>query len=213
MKIAYRGFYTFVLLCLAYSAGLQAEDNSHTAVQVEIVTDMGAIVVEVYPGIAPTSAGSFLKYVDEGLYSDAGFYRTVRLDNDNGAPKIEVIQGGLLNTDDVSGVAHETTEQTGLKHTDGALSLARAAVGTGSGAAFFICIGDQPALDYGAARNPDLQGFAVFGKVLSGMDVVRKIHVLPGGANVEDAYTKGQILAKPVQFLSVRRLPNTTDSR
>ena len=205
MKTMYR-----YICCLTAAIGFltfpAAARDDAAPIQVELTTDLGAILIEVYPDKAPISAANFLKFVDEGLYENAGFYRTVRLDNDNGNPKIEVIQGGLLNTDAApGGVAHETTEQTGMKHTDAAVSLARAAVGTGSAAAFFICIGDQPALDYGAARNADKQGFAVFGKVIQGMDVVRKIHQVRDGAATDDAYLKGQILANPVMFKSIKR--------
>ncbi|WP_262693365.1 peptidylprolyl isomerase [Kordiimonas aquimaris] len=206
MKKMYR-----IILCTLVALGsvalpVNARDEA-APVQVELTTDLGAILIEVYPSKAPISAENFLKFVDGGLYENAGFYRTVRHDNDNGTPKIEVIQGGLLDTSDLTGgVAHETTEQTGLKHTDAAVSLARAAVGTGSAAAFFICIGDQPALDYGAARNADKQGFAVFGKVIEGMDVVRKIHQVRDDAATDNVYLKGQILANPVMFRSIKRV-------
>lgn len=207
MKTIYYGLCSLFMLGTMLGMGAASADDG--AKQVTITTDLGSIVIEVYPEKAPVSAANFLKFVDEGLYKNAGFYRTVRLDNDNGSPKIEVIQGGLLDTENLpGGVAHETTEQTGLKHTDGAVSLARAAVGTGSAAAFFICIGDQPALDYGATRNPDKQGFAVFAKVIEGMDVVRKIHQVRDDAATENAYLKGQILANPVMFNSVERTPD-----
>jgi peptidyl-prolyl cis-trans isomerase A (cyclophilin A) len=168
-------------------------------------TDYGAITIEVNPKAAPKSVADFLRYVNGGHYKDAGFYRTVRLDNDNGAPKIEVIQGGLLDTEaSLGGVEHESTEQTGLKHIDGAVSLARGAVGTGSAAAFFICIGDQPGLDFGAVRNPDKQGFAVFGQVVEGMGAVRRIHQLPGNAQTDIPYLQGQIFANPVIIKTVK---------
>src|SRR5919107_6205162 len=102
------------------AAGAQA------GIRVELGTDLGAVLVEVFPDVAPLSACDFLAYVDAGLYADAAFYRVVRLDNDHGAPKIEVVQGGLQ--DDTQGrapVSHESTQATGLKHVDGALSLAR----------------------------------------------------------------------------------------
>jgi peptidyl-prolyl cis-trans isomerase A (cyclophilin A) len=86
----------------------------------------------VYPDVAPKSAGSFLDYVDQGLYSGAAFYRTVRTDNDNGTPVIEAIQGGITDFDKaLEPVEHETTEQTGILHTNGTLSLARGDPGTG----------------------------------------------------------------------------------
>jgi len=174
---------------------------------VTLETEMGSIVIEVMIDKAPLSGGDFLTYVEQGHYEGEGFYRVVRAnENDNGSPKIDVIPGGLI--DDSTGldpVAHETTEMTGIKHTDGTLSLARDEPGTGSAAYFVIVIGDQPALDYGATRNPDKQGFAAFGRVVSGMDVVRKIHSVPADRFVEEeGYTGGQMLKKPVRIISAR---------
>lgn len=176
--------------------------------QVALETDLGRIVVELEVGRAPRSAADFLRYVDQGRYAGAGFYRSVRRDNDRGTPVIEVIQGGLLDTAGaLPPVAHESTASTGLAHRDGTLSLARSAPGTGSGAAFFICIGDQPGLDAGAARNPDRQGFAAFGRVLQGMDVVRRIHAAPTDPARGGDYVRGQLLVEPVRIRSARRLP------
>lgn len=174
--------------------------------RVELETDAGAIVVQVHADKAPASAGDFLKYVDEGRYRGGGFYRVVRQDNDNGAPKIDVIQGGLLDSGDMPGIPHESTEMTGLRHDDGALSLARNAPGTGGAGAFFISIGDQPALDHGQGRNPDRQGFAVFGHVIRGMDVVRRIHAVPADALGGEDYVKGQILKQPILIRDARRV-------
>jgi peptidyl-prolyl cis-trans isomerase A (cyclophilin A) len=184
---------------------------SHTALadnpHVTLETEMGDIVIEVMTDKAPVSGGDFLTYVEKGLYSGEGFYRVVRAaDNDHGTPKIDVIQGGLI--DDSAGlaaVAHETTETTGIKHTDGTISLARDAVGTGSAAYFFITIGDQPGLDFGATRNADKQGFAAFGRVVSGMDVVRNIHSVPADRFEQgEGYLGGQILKEPVRIISAR---------
>lgn len=184
----------------------EVEQPFGTPVAVVLKTELGDIEVEVYPDVAPKSAGSFLQYVDQGLYSDAAFYRTVRTDNDNGTPVIEVIQGGTMDFDNaLEPVDHETTEQTGIRHTNGTLSLGRTDPGTGSGAAFFITVGDQPALDFGAKRNPDGQGFAAFGRVVSGMDVVRKIHQLEANGPADSDYVKGQILSPPVSITSVTR--------
>jgi len=178
-------------------------DNPH----VTLNTEMGDIVIEVMTDKAPASGGDFLTYVEKGLYSGEGFYRVVRAaDNDRGAPKIDVIQGGLI--DDSTGldaVVHETTEATGIKHTDGTISLARDAVGTGSAAYFFITIGDQPGLDFGATRNADKQGFAAFGRVVGGMDVVRKIHSVPADSFIQaEGYTGGQMLKEPVRIIGAR---------
>ena len=175
-------------------------------VNVVLATELGDIGLEIYQDRAPASAASFLEYVDRGWYEGAAFYRTVRPDNDNGSPKISVIQGGLSgNMPESVPVAHETTRDTGIRHTDGVISLARAEPGTASGATFFICIGDQPALDFGGTRFADGLGFAAFGKVVEGMDVVRAIHAREAEGASESAYTKGQMLTHPVKILSARR--------
>jgi peptidyl-prolyl cis-trans isomerase A (cyclophilin A) len=176
--------------------------------RVALDTSLGRIVVELDTTRAPLSAADFLRYVERGLYSGAGFYRSVRRDNDRGTPPIEVIQGGLLDDGrELPPVAHEATDTTGLRHVDGTLSLARGAPGTGSGAAFFVCIGDQPGLDAGAARNPDRQGFAAFGRVVQGMDVVRRIHAAPTDPDQGEAYVRGQLLREPVKIVQGKRLP------
>ena len=185
-----------------------AQDTATSSgVRAALTTDLGELIVEVFPTSAPLSACDFLAYVDGGLYRGASFYRVVRQDNDRGSPKIEVVQGGLRNASkERPPVKHETTQQTGLKHVDGALSLARGAVGTGGGAAFFVVIGDQPSLDFGGARNKDGQGFAVFGRVVRGMDIVRRIHQIKEAAPTDDPYLRRQLLAKPVVIKQATRL-------
>ena len=178
-------------------------------VAVVLETEKGNIELSIDIDRAPLSAGSFLAHVDAGLYNGTGgFYRTVYPDNDNGAPKISVLQGGVLpGTEGLPGVAHETTVQTGILHKDGVISLARAEVGTGSGYAFFICIGDQPSLDMGGGRavSGDGQGFAAFGRVVAGMDVVRAIHHTKPATSGEEGYLAGQILDPPVRILKAYR--------
>ena len=166
-----------------------------------IVTDLGEITVELYPKKAPITSENFLNYVDAGQYDGAAFYRCVRLDNHDNDVKIEVIQGGLdlvMNVDSLPPIPHESTDQTGILHKDGVISMARYGPGTAT-SEFFICVGDQPALDWNGDRNPDGYGFATFGKVIDGMDVVRKIHKGP---------TEGdfQLLLEPVLIRSIDRL-------
>jgi peptidyl-prolyl cis-trans isomerase A (cyclophilin A) len=199
------------VMLVASAAMITAANSASPAdgVHVSLETTAGTIELEVFPKVAPHSACDFLAYVDSGLYQGAAFYRVVRPDNDHGNPKIEVIQGGLL--DESKGrppVAHETTKVTGLKHTEGTLSLARGPVGTGSAAAFFIVIGDQPALDYGGTRNPDGQGFAAFGRVVKGMEIVHRIQQMSANGKADDVYTQGQILTEPVIIKSAKR-PDT----
>jgi len=187
---------------LVTGAPVHADDGT---VRITMSTDVGDIGIDLYVDKAPVTAGNFLQLVDNGDLDGAAFYRVVNPGNDNGSPKITVIQGGLGDAGDAfETIAHETTLQTGIRHTDGVISMARGAVGTAS-TEFFICIGDQPGLDYGEMRNADGQGFAAFGKVVSGMDVVRKINALPADGPSDSDYTKGQILAAPIVIASVRR--------
>lgn len=164
------------LLLLAAAANANGQSP-----RVQFITDAGTITFEIFSAKAPRSAANFLRYVSEKRYDGSAFYRTVTLDNQAGnAVKIEVIQGGT-NGDRAKAlppIAHETTEKTGVQHTDGTLSMARAGVGTAS-SEFFITIGAQPSLDYGGKRNADGQGFAAFGRVVDGMDVVRAIQRMP----------------------------------
>lgn len=168
--------YLFALLLFA-SCG-EKYKNPH----VEIRTAIGAVELELYPDQAPKTVAAFLSYVDGGLYKGATFYRVLNMDNQaSDAPKAELIQGGLYGkrgSKELPGIPHETTAQTKLKHTNGVISLARLAPGTAS-TEFFICIGDQPGLDFGGENNPDGQGYAAFGKVVKGLEVVRKIYAQP----------------------------------
>lgn len=187
------------------SDAAEADTGSGTVVVV-LETTMGEIEIAVDLDRAPISAGDFLRYVDEGLYEGAAFYRVVRKDNDHGVPTIEVVQGGLVgDTETPAPVPHETTETTGIIHRDGVISLARGEPGTGSGAAFFICIGDQPSLDFGGMRNPDGLGFAAFGQVTRGMDLIRAIHTMSSDAPAPNEYVEGQLLDEPVAILNARR--------
>jgi len=150
--------------------------------RVVIKTEMGDITVEIYADKAPVTGLNFLKYVQENLYKGAFFYRVVTMDNQpDDSIRIEVIQGGLYEDDHpamLPPIFHKTTAETGILHTNGVISMARWEPGTAT-SEFFICVGDQPELDYGGRRNPDGQGFAAFGKVIKGMNVVKKIHVQP----------------------------------
>lgn len=183
-----------LLLFLAIRSPLYSQ-NPKAVIQ----TELGDITVEVFIHRAPISAGNFLNYVDDRLYADAVFYRVVTLENQpKNNVKIEVIQGGLFSDERTRyfPIPHETTQTTGILHKDGVISYARAEPGT-AGSEFFICIGDQPELDFGGRRNPDGQGFAAFGKVIEGMDIVRKIQRLP---------EKDQRLIQPVKIFNIERI-------
>ena len=164
-----------------------------------IETDAGNMEAEIFIKEAPITGTNFMNHVDSGTYnSGACFYRVVRMDNQpNNEVKIEVVQCGLYHGEErFPPIAHETTEMTGIKHTEGTLSMARWGPGTAT-TEFSICIGDQPELDYQGKRNPDGQGFAAFGRVIKGMDVARKIQQL------EDS---GQYLVHPVAIRTIRRI-------
>ena len=182
-----------------------SEISGDRSCSVLIDTSYGSIGIRLDLGRAPISAGDFLKYVDQGLYTGGSFYRTVRPDNDPEPTKIAVVQGGL--TDEkrfLAPIAHEPTNRTGLRHRNGTISIGRGEVGTGTAGAFFICIGDQPELDFGGKRNSDHQGFAAFGHVSSGMELIRKMWSLKvlGAPGTPD----GESIASPVAILGARRL-------
>ena len=191
-----------ILLAPAWAAPVKTW--AAPAPRIVIETTLGQIEVEVYPDRAPVSAGNFLAYVDKGLWRGASFYRVVRPDNDR-TPAISVIQGGLMRDEaPLAPIAHETTATTGLRHTDGVLSWARDKPGTAA-SEFFISVGDNPSLDFAGLRNPDGQGFATFGRVVRGMDVVRRIDALRDPVAKSD-FMPGQQLAHPVAITSVRRV-------
>ena len=190
---------------LVLAAALPLTAAAPAPVRVRMVTELGPIVIELYPDKAPITVANFLAYADRHLLDGGGFYRTVGPKNDNNPATISVIQGGL-NRDDspLPAIAHETTKATGILHTDGVISMARGAPGS-AGSEFFLCIGDNPALDFGGLRNKDGQGFAAFGQVVEGMDVVRKIHDAPTVTQADDPYLKGQIIEKPVTIQKLSR--------
>ena len=196
------------IICALMLALAACAKSAPDAPQVVMKTSEGSITLELYPEKAPATVENFLRYVDEGAYNGSYIYRTTRADND---PMITIIQGGLwapwrdgLDEDyepQHPTVIHETTKLSGLSHTDGVISMARMEPGTAS-SEFFISIGDNTALDFGGARNPDGQGFAAFGRVVDGMDVVRAINTEPVA---EGEGFAGQILAAPVESISVSR--------
>ncbi len=178
---------------------LLARPLAAATTRVVLRTSLGDIEVEVDATRAPITAGNFLRYVDGGHYDGGRFHRTVRLDNQPGKTVlIEVVQAGTNPTplrETIPPIPLERTKDTGLRHKDGTISMARDGPDTAT-SDFFICIGDQPELDFGGKRNPDGQGFAAFGRVVKGMEAVRKIQGAPAD---------GQSLTPPVPILSARR--------
>ncbi len=150
--------------------------------RVVIETTMGKIELDLFPSAAPITVANFLHYVEIGAYDGGTFHRTVTMENQpNSQIKIEVIQAGMnpeRRNDKGEPIPLERTSETGLRHVDGTISMGRSEPDTAD-EEIFICIGDQPELDFGGQRNPDGQGFAAFGQVTSGMDVVRAIQTSP----------------------------------
>lgn len=180
MRIQYLSILLSVATAIMPACTHSDPDKPHILIQ----TQAGDIEVELYPRQAPRTAGAFLSYVDSAFYKNGSFYRVLNEDNQvTGADQSQLIQGGIWKTNharatSLPGVPHETTRQTGLLHKDGVISLARQTPGTAT-TEFFICVGDQPGFDFGGDNNPDGQGYAAFGKVVKGMDVVRKIYARP----------------------------------
>lgn len=181
-----------------------------------MTTDLGNIAIEIDSERAPVTAANFLRYVDGGFYDGGDFQRTVRPDTETrkDAP-IQVIQARANPAREAEAfppIPLEHTGMTGLKHVDGTLSMARdvtpAAAGTNTATStFFICVGDQPSLDFGGKRSPDGQGFAVFAKIISGMDVATKIHLssAPKDTPATKYAAQGQTLIPAIKILRAYR--------
>ena len=188
------GTFAVVIFCGHWLPAAAAEPT------VSIVTASGTIVVAIDATRAPVTAANFLRYVDQKFYDGGAFHRTVTLGNQPSSDiKIEVIQAGVSSrreSQEFPPIPLERTSATGIKHLAGTISMARDGPDTATGD-FFICVTDQPSLDFGGQRNPDGQGFAAFGRVLSGMQVVRRIQL---------SRAHGQHLAPPVRIVSIRRI-------
>ncbi len=181
-----------ILLVLIYSC------NSNTTITCAIETAEGTITVELYPDNAPITVANFMQYVDARLYDNTSFFRVCTPQNEADREiKIEVIQGSdVAESISFPPIIMETTELTGIKHLDGTISMARLEPNSAT-SSFFICIGNQPELDFGGKRNPDGQGFAAFGNVTKGMDVVL---IIQAQENEE------QLLVQPIKIISIKRI-------
>jgi peptidyl-prolyl cis-trans isomerase A (cyclophilin A) len=173
--------------------------------KVVISTPQGDITVELFVDKAPITAKNFLKYVDRKLYDGATFYRASKPPG-QAANDYGTVQGGLQNDPKkvLPPIAHESNLKTGILHTDGVISMGRHAPGTAQ-ADWFICVGEMSYLD-ADPKDPKNPGFAAFGHVTSGMDVVQKILGLPTDPNRGEGAMKGEMLVKPVKITSVRRV-------
>jgi peptidyl-prolyl cis-trans isomerase A (cyclophilin A) len=181
---------------LAFAGLLEAQPLP----RVRIETALGAIEVEVDTVRAPVTGANFLRYVDSGHYNAGRFHRTVTLGNQPANPiKIEVIQAGgdsARIADGFPPIPLERTVATGLRHRTGTLSMARGGPDSARHE-FFICVTDQPELDFGGRRNPDGQGFAAFGRVVAGLEVVLAIQASPAD---------GQRLTPPITITRAARI-------
>jgi peptidyl-prolyl cis-trans isomerase A (cyclophilin A) len=194
---------SLLAFCLAVTLSapvIAQEPDPAPAVRVMLETSAGPILVETDPR-APVTAANFLGYVDEGRFDGTGFYRGMELGGGAG-----LVQGGTSNAPDriLPPIAHEPTSLTGLRHIDGALSMARFAPGTATGD-FFIIVGDVRSLDAGRTAADD-PGFAVFGRVVEGMEVVRAILAAPKSPTEGEGVMRGQMLDPRVRIVSARRL-------
>jgi peptidyl-prolyl cis-trans isomerase A (cyclophilin A) len=166
---------------------------------VVIETNFGNIEAELFTDKAPITCAAFLSYIDAGYYKNSSFYRLTFIEALASGSNTGVIQGGIWQSSKtdlkIPGIAHESPKQTGITHIDGTLSLARTTAGSAN-TEFFICIGDQSEYDSSKALNADGLGYAAFGRVLNGLEIVRKIHNQP---------SKGDMFVIPVVILNIRR--------
>jgi peptidyl-prolyl cis-trans isomerase A (cyclophilin A) len=173
-------------------------------IRVDLETGAGKLVIELYPDKAPITVANFLHYVDTHRYVGTHFFRAARAP---GAPTVGLVQaGGFTDASKLyKPIAHEPTSQTGLHHGDGTVSMAREKPGSAQ-ADFFIAVGDAPYLDAGNPAGPaDGLGYAAFGRVVEGMDVVRAILAMPTDGKPRNPSMQGQILTNPVPILSTKR--------
>lgn len=190
-------------LCAPAAAQAPAAAPAPAIVAVTLTTSEGPIVLELEKERAPVTTANFLRYVDQKRLDGAAFYRAARAPN---AADYGLVQFGTRNDPKrtLPPIAHEPTSKTGLSHKSGTISLARGAPGSGAGD-FFILVGDTPSLDADPAQAGDNQGFAAFGRVVQGMDVIKRILAAPTDPTKGEGVMKGQYLAAPVTIVSARR--------
>ena len=179
-----------------------AQEAAPETTPVALTTPLGRIVIALEARRAPITSANFLRYVDKQLYDGASFYRASRPPNST-SDSYGLAQGGLRNLPErlLPPIAHESTRQTGLRHVNGTISMGRNAPGTAQ-ADWFICLGDQPYLD----ADDQQPGFAAFGQVTEGLELVKQILVLPVDPSQGSGSMKGEILQNPVPITTVRRV-------
>lgn len=195
-----RSLFVLGLAAMAIAGGPAAAQDALPRVALD--TSAGTIVVEIDTVRAPVTAANFLRYVDEDRLDGTVFYRAMALPGDTG-----LIQGGTNNDPArvLPPIAHEPTTETGLRHTDGVVSMARYEPGTATGD-FFIILGDMRSLDADPAQAGDNAGFAAFGRVVEGMEAVRAILAAPKSPTEGEGFMRGQMLDPRIEILDARRL-------
>lgn len=188
-------------LAAATATPVLAQTATPGIVRVTMTTAEGPLILELAAAKAPLTVANFLRYVDAGRYNGGEIYRGMAVSSN---PLMGLVQGGAKPGKPIPPVAHEPTTQTGLKHVDGTVSLARYAPGTGT-SDFFICVGDAGYLDANPAATGDNAGFAAFGQVVEGMDIIKRILVMPKSQKADNPAMVGQMLATYVKILSVKR--------
>lgn len=186
-----------ILAIFATSCGQKKYLHPHVVIN----TAYGEIEVEIFTDQAPKTAAAFLGYVDSGYYKNSSFYRVLTNENVPAEYNSGLIQGGIYTSNNkqlqnIPGIIHEPATQTGLLHTSGTISLARTTPGSAS-TEFFICIGNQPQFNSSASAAGDGLGFAAFGRVVNGMDIVRKIQNNP---------SRGESFNQEIKIASIERL-------
>jgi peptidyl-prolyl cis-trans isomerase A (cyclophilin A) len=187
------------LALLALSATAPAAPRGPAIVRVDMVTSFGKIVIDVDARRAPVTAANFLRYVDNKRFDATNFYRAARTVNN---PGHGFVQGGTRHDYRriYPPIAHEPTSKTGILHTDGTISMARNEPGSAMGD-FFITVGPIPSMD----AKPGKPGYAAFGHVVSGMEVVKRILAVPTVSQTGNGSMKGQMIVNPIKIISVSR--------
>lgn len=209
-----------VLICLAATATVvQSATGTSTPrakpsipadpqgmVRVALATSLGTIVLELDTRRAPITTANYLRYVDQKRLDGTVFYRAMKLDFGGPGPQ-GLIQGGTQYDPKriLKPIAHEPTNVTGILHKAGTISMARWAPGTAT-CDFSILLSDMPALDANPGGTGDTAGYAAFGRVVEGMDVVAKIHASPISSTKGEGVMRGQMIEAPVKILTARRI-------
>jgi len=188
-------------LVLALSILFTSCGNQYKTPHIAIITNYGDIEAELFPDKAPKTVARFLNYIDSGLYKKSSFYRVVFIESPVSNFNYGIVQGGIWQSNNskaisLPGIPHESPKQTGISHINGTLSLARGIAGSGN-SEFFICVGDQTQYDSSQSVNPDGLGYAAFGRVINGMEIVRKIHSQPAN---------DQSFVTPIAIVEIKRI-------